>query len=400
MKKRDFRYSVVFLFFAMLFLGCDTPSEGETLIVPTTTLTNPPENTPTATLLATATKQLQVTVTATLAPLPKPVENTKPDAKAKIAFNTNRDGNWEIYVMNQDGSEQTNLTNNPAYDGLFEWSPWGSKIVFVSERSGELDIFVMNANGSDLKNLTNNPAIDTSPVWSPDGSKIGFISDRSGHTEVYVMNADGSNQTRITFDPSTKAEPAWSPDGKYIAFTYNDFDNNYNFDIYKVNVQTLEMSRLTEDPEADYLPIFSPDGKYIYFTSQRNRGYAFYRMDTNGENQIPIVTGWVSNQLSWSPDGSHFVGGNHLMDFRQSIYIFSANGSSQTPITEEKLMKGGDISPAWSPDGEFVAFISNRDGAYNIYIIKPDGSGLIQLTKNNYSDESPSWQPFVVIHQE
>lgn len=389
---------VIFLFFVVLLLGCGTSSEREKLIVLTNTLTNPSGNTPTITFLATATQKLQVT--ATLVPLPKPVENTSPDAKVKIAFTTNRDGNWEIYVMNHDGSEQTNLTNNPAYDGLFEWSPYGAQIVFISERTGELDIFVMNANGSDVKNLTNNSAVDTSPVWSPDGSKIGFISDRDGHTEVYVMNADGSNPTRITFNPNTKAEPAWSPDGKYIAFTYNDFDNNYNFDIYKVNVQTLEMSRLTEDPEADYAPIFSPDGKYMYFTSQRSRGYAFYRMDADGENQIPIATGWVYGQLSWSPDGSHFSGSAMPGDLRQSIYLFRADGSSQTPITEEKLMKGGDSSPAWSPDGEFVAFISNRDGAYNIYIIKPDGSGLRQLTKNKYSDESPSWQPFIVMYQE
>ena len=88
-------------------------------------------------------------------------------AASKIAFSSDRDGNNEIYVMNADGSGQTNLTNNPANDGSPAWSLDGSRIAFASGRGGNLEICVMSVDGSGLTNLTNNPAYDVYPVWSP-----------------------------------------------------------------------------------------------------------------------------------------------------------------------------------------------------------------------------------------
>jgi len=95
-------------------------------------------------------------------------EIAKPSPEqTKIAFVSDRDGNWEIYVMNADGSEQKRLTNNHAYDWFPSWSPDGKKIVFTSVRDGNWEIYVMNVDGSEQTNLTNNPASDYSPSWSP-----------------------------------------------------------------------------------------------------------------------------------------------------------------------------------------------------------------------------------------
>jgi hypothetical protein len=130
---------------------------------------------------ATATAQAQATATAWA-------------QAGRIAFISKRDGNWEIYVMNADGSGQTNLTNNPAHDWGPSWSPDGRRIAFYSDRDGNWEIYVMNADGSGQTNLTNNPADDWGPSWSPDGRRIAFFSDRDGNREIYVMNADGSGQ--------------------------------------------------------------------------------------------------------------------------------------------------------------------------------------------------------------
>ena len=95
-------------------------------------------------------------------------EVAKPSLEqTKIAFHSNRDGNSEIYVMNADGSEQTNLTNNRAPDAFPSWSPDGKKIAFSSDRDGNSEIYVMNADGSEQVNLTNNRAQDWFPSWSP-----------------------------------------------------------------------------------------------------------------------------------------------------------------------------------------------------------------------------------------
>jgi hypothetical protein len=131
----------------------------------------------------------------------------------KIAFASFRDGNSEIYVMNSDGSEQTRLTNNPTIDTTPDWSPDGEKIVFRRGlESQNPEIYIMNADGSEQTNISNNPAIDFDPSWSPDGTKIAFMSTRDGGQEIYVMNAaDGSEQTNISNIPRSDGQPDWGP---------------------------------------------------------------------------------------------------------------------------------------------------------------------------------------------
>ena len=121
-----------------------------------------------------------------------------------IVFESARDGNREIYVMNADGTGVARLTNHPESDGSPNWSPDGRQIVFTSSRTGDSEIYVMNADGSDVTRLTDNPRSDWLPDWSPDGRRIVFQRPvpRDGDWEngwdfaIYVMNADGSDMIR------------------------------------------------------------------------------------------------------------------------------------------------------------------------------------------------------------
>jgi len=115
-----------------------------------------------------------------------------------VAFVSYRDGNYEIYSMNADGSNQTRLTNNTAGDTSPSWSPDGSRIAFQSIRDGNYEIYAMNADGYQQTRLTNNAALEAFPSWSPDGTKITFNTSRDGNNEIYVMSADGYQQTRLT----------------------------------------------------------------------------------------------------------------------------------------------------------------------------------------------------------
>ncbi len=94
---------------------------------------------------------------------------------------------------------------------LPSWSPDGRKIVFVSERDGNFEVYVMNADGSGQRNLTRHPGHDSAPAWSPDGRKIAFTTKRDGNFEVYVMNADGSGQQNLTRNPAPDRSPSGRP---------------------------------------------------------------------------------------------------------------------------------------------------------------------------------------------
>ena len=169
-------------------------------------------------------------------------------AEGQIAFMSDRDGNWEIYLMNADGSGLTNLTQNPAFDSSPAWSPDGRRIAFWSSRDGDGygGIYVMNADGSGLTNLTQDRVDDAShvSVWSPDGRRIAFVSRRDGNSEIYLINADGSGLTQLTQhgadDPSS---PVWSPDGRRIAF---QSDRDGNVEIYLVNADGSGLTNLTQ----------------------------------------------------------------------------------------------------------------------------------------------------------
>ena len=90
-------------------------------------------------------------------------------------------------------------------------TPTQRLIAFTSDRDGNFEVYVMNADGTSQRLLTSNPAIDCCPVWSPDGLFIAFASDRDGNFEVYVMNADGTGQRRLTNSPAFDGPGAWQP---------------------------------------------------------------------------------------------------------------------------------------------------------------------------------------------
>ncbi|MGZ5491672.1 MAG: TolB family protein, partial [Nitrososphaeraceae archaeon] len=119
---------------------------------------------------------------------------------SKIAFNSTRDGNYEIYIMNVDGSGQTNLTNNSVGDYYPSFSPDGSQIAFSSDLDGGGDdeIYLMNVDGTGQTRLTNNSTGEYYPSFSPDGSKIAFMTYRDPYWEIYIMNVDGTEEINLT----------------------------------------------------------------------------------------------------------------------------------------------------------------------------------------------------------
>jgi Tol biopolymer transport system component len=247
----------------------------------------------------------------------EPSQAAFPGKNGKIAFESFRDGDWDIYTVNPDGSNQTNITNNTAPDLEPAWSPDGTKITFVTDRDGNLgdgrrEIFTMNADGSNQTNITANSALSvlatnvSAPAWSPDGTKIVFsaISTQDdGFFEIFTISADGSNLIRLTNNESLDTDPAWSPDGTKIAFASDREGSN---EIFTMNADGSNLTRLTNNGAWDGSPAWSPDGSKIAFTSHlllvAGLGIEIYTMNADGSNQTNISkTASHDEDASWQP---------------------------------------------------------------------------------------------------
>ena len=188
--------------------------------------------------------------------------------KSRVVFTSRRDANNEIYVMDADGGNQENLTNNPAYDADPDWSPDGTKITFVSSRDGGVSqIHVMDADGKNLIRLTDGRRGKGDPSWSPDGQAIAFVSwraggNRAGGNEIYVIDADGQGLKRVTHDLVGQQNPSFSPDGGRIAYyaSHEGFRH-----IYVVGADGRNLKRLTHNEENHWGPTWSPDGQTIAY---------------------------------------------------------------------------------------------------------------------------------------
>ena len=268
----------------------------------------------------------------------------------RIVFSSKRDGNYEIYVMDDTGGNQRRLTNNSFNDIHPAWSPDGTKIVFDSDRNDLSDnlirmseIYSMETDGSNQVRLTTGSSSNFGPGWSPDGSRIVFNSERDGNVEIYVMNADGSGQMRLTRN-SVVADraPSWSPDGEKIAF-YSTRDGV--LEIYSMNPDGSDQIRLTLSDSSDVYPSWSPDGEKIVYSSKRDGNEEIYMMNRDGTNQTRITVNDASDLLpKWSPDGTEIVFSSNRDETRE-IYVMSADGSNQRRITNAQA----DWYPSWVP---------------------------------------------------
>lgn len=284
-------------------------------------------------------------------PAPGPVAaapEVVPGSNGPIVFASDRDGDYEIFVMVQDGSSPVQLTFNDDVDRMPRWSPEADRIAFSSDRDGAEDVFLMEIDGSEQVNITNTPAsVDLDPVWSPDGTRLAVTTTRTGDYEVFTIATNGADAVNVSQNAANDYSADWSPDGTKLAFS-SDRDGNY--EIYKVNPDGTNPRRLTSSAGTDVQPAWSPDGAVIAFASDRL-------------GVFPYAT---------------------------DVFTMSPSGGNQVRVAgaPNKI----DEWPAWSPNGSRIAFQSDRDGNSELYKMATDGSSVTRLTTNGAVDAYPDWQ--------
>ena len=274
------------------------------------------------------------------------------DLTYQIMFTSKRDGNFEVYIMNEDGTNIKNLTNNSSVDYGLNWSPDGNYILFYSNRNGNEDVWRMDNDGTNLTNLSNLPSNERAAAYSPDGKKIVFISNMDDNTlDLYTMSAEGGNIQKVTQNRTYCESPEWTNDGKYIVFTLevekDSTEKNFSGELFVINADGNNPRRLTHREGFDSGADISPNGKKI----------AFYGKSETGN-----------------------------MD----IFIMNIDGTEILNLTNDAPE---DYSPSWSRDGNWISFTSGNSGNYDIWKMNIITKEKIQLTQHPKRDETPFYKP-------
>lgn len=270
---------------------------------------------------------------------------------SRVAFQSYRDGNWEIYAGGDDALNLARLTSDGASDVQPRISRGADNIVFASNRDGDYEIFRMNFDGSGLARLTDNTSSDVYPIWSPDGTKILFQSYRDGQYEIYGMNADGSGQTRLTNDPGYDGQPDWSPDGSKILFSSN---RSGGYRIWIANADGSNPSMLSSQNYSSH-PKWSPDGGRIAYDADGdgNGWQELWVMNADGSNQYSVKSNYINIDNwagSWSPDGRYIAYTHIEYYYYQNQWYWTAASLNVWDTSSSIIARTLAGNREWNPD--------------------------------------------------
>ena len=262
--------------------------------------------------------------------------------------------NTQIYTSNADGSDIQQLTDDSQNNMFPAWSPDGTKIAYMAYTGSSDQIFVMNADGSNKTELTTDVSLTNAiPAWSPDGTRIAYMSeaaDFSTQASVNVMNADGSGITALTDGTEQSGLPTWSPDGNKIAFIC--LDGSSVEQICTMNNDGSNVQQITSGTTTNYTSVsYAPSGSVLAYTTESvGVGYIedLGTMNDDGSGSQTIANSNTSNiYVSWSPDGSKLLYNNFdTTENTQRLYTINLDGSAETVISPDNQYT---MTSSWQP---------------------------------------------------
>jgi Tol biopolymer transport system component len=381
-------------------------------------------------------------------------ETSAPTTVDRLAFVSQRDGQANVYVVNEDGSNLVKLTTagkKESYSAPI-WSPDGTKIIFkklvgLSILNRKCELWIADSDGSNQSKITENLRPDPPPVWSPDGTKVLFLAKQGNKEEIYLYNLSDNAISNISYGKIQKISDyhlSWSPDGLKIVGVFNVKGNT---DVYFMDIEDGTLTKLTGQC-GDYRdPVCSPDGAKVAFYFDKAMPFGklsgLYLINADGRNEIFLGEDNLISDITWTPDSTGIActkctdlsvrnetatsAGNY--NYAVSLYELNRTGSScQSTVTGTVRSR-----PVWSPDGKKVAFIhgsvvnvlesgtkhlvkikipnatgipawspdstqiacAGSSSAFkktSLYIAPLDGGSIVQITKET-GDNNPVWAP-------
>lgn len=342
------------------------------------------------------------TATATPAPT-QPIGNS---ANGQIAFVGTVLNNAEIFLINADGTGQTNLTNHPAADVRPVWSPDGQQIAFLSDRDGNLDIYLMTVNGSAAP-LTATEEYEVEVAWSADGSSIAYaVADRmgpgdgptGGTTQIVVAGANGSNATVVAELEETyyPIDLRWTPDGR---LSFNSLVEG-DIDVYIVNVDGSGLAPLVNGANDQFRAAWSPDSRFVIYSDGTLPTVGpVPNIDLNMLNlaeefaitPLTETTEGTHDYAAWAPDGLH-------VSFEQRDQTAGTNGLVIRPMAGDLLLNIPNVGQAaWSRDSLRLAGIQRDVTLLNsvgrVVVIDANTGAVTPISDPTTEASSPVWRP-------
>jgi Tol biopolymer transport system component len=298
---------------------------------------------------------------------------------------------WEVFAINPDGSGLTDLSRSGLDDVDPALSPDHRKVAFTSFRDLSPGILVVNVDGTGLTRLTATLTPDNFLVWSPDGTRIAFIRGSA----LRVINADGTGELDLPIGKEVWPGPvSWSPDGRLIAIIAGS--DAWHQDIWAVHADGTGSTNLTSSLVPELEPAWSPDGTRLAFTRRTvvNQDLGLYYddvwlMNADGSGQRQLTHTQYSSTAhtygasapAWSPDGSVILFQSDLPGEPYDLYTIRPDGSGVTNLTN--TAGAAETRAAWSSDGSRIVFQRNDGLAYGeVFVMNVDGSGVLNLSNN------------------
>jgi TolB protein len=266
-----------------------------------------------------------------------------------------------------------------------------TKIFFVSTRSGHKEIWSMDYDANNQHQITHLGTTSLSPRISPDGSRIAFSSLSKAGWDIKMYSMDLNRLVQFQHYSGTNLSPAWSPDGLKLAFSSS---RNGDPDIYIVDASAgSEPRRLTQTPGPDVSPVWNPKtGAQIAFVSGRTGLPQIYTMESDGTNVQRVTDQGYAVSPAWSPNGQ-FLAFAWIRKYgpgepgSSDIYLMDVVSKQWVQLTHDG---GRNDFPSWSPDSRHIVFQSNRSGGLQLWTMLADGTKQTQLTTTG-TNTQPNW---------
>lgn len=339
----------------------------------------------------------------------------KPPASERIAFVSDRSGNYDIWTMNTDGSDLMQLTNDEANDRMPIWSPDAKEILLLSDKVGDTyQIFETAWNGEYSHRITTSTGTKDMPVWSKDGKQIAFISgakvyvmdSRSNQEKQFLPAHDSPDLSAMSGQSHSFIYAAWSENGKSMLYI-QDIDFGKQASILELEGNSTESHDLKPIPlmvarnmDAEWSPVDSSRGVLTYIDSPENGSSGLLVFDSQTFDAKTLIRSKSNTEgyarPKWSPNGQAIVFevwtiSDGIPDKCKGIYTIDASGG------EKKLIASGDAQqPFWSSDGtQLIYSLRGENGKRDIWKVNADGSNPVNLTKGQGDNKDAVWSPAI-----